>query len=158
MRNELRAAPLDRRVAAVAACQHGLITTHQLADLGIDRPGVWRRIRAGRLHRLHRGVFAVGHERISRRGRWLAAVLACGPGAVLSHRSAAALWGIRPSRGLSEITVRSVGGRSNRPGILVHATRPLPPEATPRHDAIPLTSPARTVDDLRRVLPPEHLR
>ena len=159
MRDKPSAAPSDRRIAAIAGRQQGVITATQLADIGIDRKGVWRRVRAGRLHRLHRGVFAVGHERISSRGRWLAAVLACGPQAVLSHRSAAALWGIRPSSSrLTEVTVPSIGGRPDRPGILLHATRHLPPEDTTRQDGIPLTCPARTINDLRRVLPPDHLQ
>src|SRR4051794_13838296 len=159
MRNELSAVPLDRQVSAVAACRHGVISSTQLADIGVDRVGIWRRVRVGRLHRLHRGVYAVGHEKITQHGRWLAAVLACGEQAVLSHRSAAALWGMRPtSSHLSEVTARSTGGRPDRPGILVHTSKHLPPEDTTRHDGIPLTSPPRTIQDLRRVLPPDHLR
>src|SRR5688500_4880303 len=82
----------DGAVAAIAARQHGVVTLTQLNQAGIDRSGVSRRLRAGRLHRIHRGVYAVGHRALSNHGRWMAAVLACGPGAVLSHRAAAELW------------------------------------------------------------------
>src|SRR3954447_14557430 len=87
----------DGRLAERAACQYGIVSRAQLYEIGFNNPAVERRIEAGRLHRLHRGVYAVGHTIVNRNGRYLAAVLACGPGAVLSHRSAAALWGIRPT-------------------------------------------------------------
>ena len=75
--------PLDARIAALAAGQHGVVSTAQLLGLGLSRAAIHRRLAAGRLHRLHRGVFAVGHPSVSPRGRLLAAVLACGPRAVL---------------------------------------------------------------------------
>ena len=81
-----------RRIAAIAGRQHGIVTTAQLREAGLDEVAMHRAVRAGRLHRLHRGVYAVGHRSLSWRGRWLAAVLAAGDGAVLSHTSAAALW------------------------------------------------------------------
>jgi len=83
----------DRRLAEVAGTQHGVVSRAQLYEMGFDNPAVERRIAGGRLHRLHRGVYAVGHKVVSWRGAYLAAVLACGEGAVLSHRSAADLWG-----------------------------------------------------------------
>jgi predicted transcriptional regulator of viral defense system len=86
----------DARVAAIAARQHGLITLTQLIQAGIRRSALSRRVGAGRLHRIHRGVYAVGHPGLSREGRWMAAVLACGDGAALSHRSAAELWDLLP--------------------------------------------------------------
>jgi predicted transcriptional regulator of viral defense system len=145
-------------LATVAARQHGVITTAQLAAAGVDSAGAWRRVQAGRLHRLHRGVFAVGHNQVTQRGRWLAAVLACGQRAVLSYRSAAALWGIRLSSSrLTDVTVRSIGGRPSRPGICVHGTRRLSAGEITRRDGIPVTAPARTIADLRRVLPPDHI-
>jgi very-short-patch-repair endonuclease/predicted transcriptional regulator of viral defense system len=159
MRDKLDTEASDRRLADLAARQHGVVTTAQLAPFGIDRRGVWRRVRAGRLHRLHRGVYAVGHDRLTQRGRWLAAVLASGRAAVLSYRSAAALWGIRPtSSGLIEVTLPSLGGPSNRPGLWVHRTRRLGADEVTCHDGIPVTTPARTLADLRRVLPPDHIR
>src|ERR1700761_893540 len=96
----------DRRIAAIAGRQHGVVTVEQLAEAGIDKDGVAWRVRTGRLHRLHRGVYAVGHRSLSWRGRWLAAVLAVGDGAVLSHSSAAALWQfLRPIQGPAHGTV-----------------------------------------------------
>ena len=76
----------------VAAKQHGLVTLTQLMEAGLSRSGVKRRVAAGRLHRIHRAVYAVGHRGLSNEGRWMAAVLACGPSAVLSHRAAAEHW------------------------------------------------------------------
>ena len=106
----------------------------------------------------YRGVYAVGHPRISREGRWLAAVLACGPEAVLSHRSAAALWGIRPqSSGPIEVTVPATSGRSKRPGLLIHRSTCLDPSDTTRTQGIPVTTAARTISDLRRVLAPNQI-
>jgi hypothetical protein len=84
------AAPPDRRVAELSGRQWGVVALAQLRAAGLSDDAVQRRVRAGRLHRLHHGVYAVGHTVLKREGRWLAAVLACGDGAVLSHRSAAA--------------------------------------------------------------------
>ena len=82
----------DQAVAEIAGRQYGIATLTQLVAAGISSRGVYRRVQAGRLHRIHRGVYAVGHRALSSEGRWMAAVLACGEGAVLSHRSAAELW------------------------------------------------------------------
>lgn len=78
-------------MAELAGGQHGVVATWQLA---IDENGIQYRARTGRLHRIHRGVYAVGHRKLAREGHWMAAVLTYGPEAVLSHRTAAALWGI----------------------------------------------------------------
>ena len=80
-------------MAAVAGRQHGHVTRRQLQELGFDDASVSRRLKAGRLHRVYPGVYAVGHRRNAAIDRAAAAVLACGQGAVLSHASAAALWG-----------------------------------------------------------------
>jgi uncharacterized protein DUF559/putative AbiEi antitoxin of type IV toxin-antitoxin system len=158
MRDKLDSDASDRRLADLAARQHGVITTAQLEQLGIDRRSVWRRVRAGRLHRLYRAVYAVGHDRITQRGRWMAAVLACGTGAVLSYRSAAALWGMRPtSSRLTEVTLPSLRGASDRAGLRVHRTRRLGADEVTTRDGIPVTTPARTIADLRRVLPSDQL-
>lgn len=107
----------------------------------------------GRLHRLHVGVYAVGHQVVSIHGRWMAAVLACGSGSILSHRDAAALWGIRPSsRHVVDVTA-PCGSRRDRPGIEVHRTRRLDPEDRDVEDGIPVTTVARTLLDLAEVLP-----
>src|SRR5213080_1805305 len=87
----------DRVVAETAERQHGLVSRKQLAEVGIGKSAVSVRLHTGRLHQVHAGVYAVGHGLLSRRGRWMGAVLATGPSAVLSHWSAAALWMIRPN-------------------------------------------------------------
>ena len=86
----------DEAVAALAERQHGLVSRSQLTERGLGRGAINRRIQRRRLHVVHLGVYAVGHRRLTMRGRWMAAVLAAGPGAVLSHRDAAALVGLRP--------------------------------------------------------------
>src|SRR6201999_1988643 len=109
---------MRRKVAPLAARQHGVVTARQLLALGLDDAAVWRDVEAGRLHRVHRGVYAVGHSRLTREGRWLAAVLRCGEGAALSHRSAAALWGIRPTAAAGvDVTVSRDQGHGRKPGI-----------------------------------------
>ena len=91
IRLERVALPTDRAIAAIAGRQHGVIAIRQLAAIGLAQRTVSHRVAGGRLHRVHRGVYAVGHPLLSARGRYMAAVLACGPGAALSHASAAAL-------------------------------------------------------------------
>jgi hypothetical protein len=105
----------------------------------------------GRLHRVHVGVYAVGHRKLSAHGHRMAAVLACGPGAVFSHRAGAALWGLRASaRPRIDVTVGR-GGRGG-PGIDVHRVRALHPDDRTVHDGIPVTTVARTLLDLAEVL------
>jgi very-short-patch-repair endonuclease len=157
MREE-RARP-DALIAQVAARQHGVISLAQLHELGLSRSGIARRVQSGRLHRIHRGVYAVGHGRLTFEGRCMAAVLACRDGAVASHRSAGALWGILPpSPGPIEITVPSYGGRRKQRGIVVHRSMTLTASDTTRRRGIPVTCPARTLQDLRRVLSAEQLQ
>jgi very-short-patch-repair endonuclease len=145
------AAP-DSILARVAARQHGVVTTAQLAAVGIEKSAVSRRAAVGRLHRVYRGVYAVGHTALASEGRWLAAVLAYGGGAVLSHRSAAELWELLPSRpGPVDVTIPTSNGRTLRPGIRLHRAPSLPVGATTRRNAIAVTTPARTIADLRRV-------
>jgi very-short-patch-repair endonuclease len=147
----------DLEVAAIAARQHGVASTGQLAAAGLSKDAIGVRERHGRLHALHRGVYAVGHRGLSREGRWMAAVLACdqeGRRAVLSHRSAAELWGLlSPSRGFVDVTVPGDGGRKRRVGIRGHRSKTLEPAETTRRHGIPVTSPARTIHDLRRTRP-----
>lgn len=143
---------MDQRVAALAARQHGVVSRAQLVALGTGRGAVAARIRAARLHRVHRGVYAVGHAVLGRDGRWLAAVLACGDGALLSHRSAGALWDLRPSESARiDVTVPRTTRVRSTSAVAVHrTTRPTKP-ATVR--GIPVTTPMRTLDDLAAVLP-----
>src|SRR5688500_6159481 len=99
--------PTDRLLASIAARQHVVVTLAQLTDAGVGRAGITRRVQAGRLHRVHRGVYAVGNPRLTYEGRCLAAVLACGPLAAASHGSAAAVWGmLAPLDGPIHIAIR----------------------------------------------------
>ena len=148
----------DAAIAQIASGQHGVVTLAQLHDAGLGIGAIELRLRNGRLHRLHRGVFALGHTRISQEGRWLAAVFALGEGAVLSHVSAAALWGIRHSASARiHVTVRTNAGRTPRRGIVVHRSLTLGPADVDEHDAIPVTSVSRTLLDLAGVLTPTRL-
>jgi very-short-patch-repair endonuclease len=150
---------MDRRLSAVAARQYGVITRSQVLAAGIGDTGIEERIRTGRLLRLHRGVFAVGHRELRRQGHWIAAVLACGPGAVLSHASGAALWGFRRSASAYvDVTVPSRAGRLRRKGLRVHRSGRLAAKDVTVHERIPVTTVARTLLDLADVLPPQALK
>jgi very-short-patch-repair endonuclease len=158
MREQVIEGAVDRAVAAIAERQHGLITSAQLYEPGLDKRAIYRRVQAGRLHRLYRGVFAVGHTNLSREALWLAAVFACAPNAVLSHRSAAALWSMRPhSSGPIELTVPDRGRRAGRRGLRIHRSTRLEAGDVTRERAIPVTTPRRTIADLRRVLPTDQV-
>lgn len=142
-------------LAELAARQHGVVARRQLLAIGLTGRAIERRIEAGRLHQLHRGVYAVGHRAISREGRWLAAVLASGEDAVLGRRSAAALWEIRTGGGArTEVVV--AGARRPRPGIAPYRSALAGDEVT-AHRGIPVTTPARTLLDLAAVLAPARL-
>ncbi len=158
MREEV--AKAEAEIARVAARQHGVVTTTQLYALGIGKNGVTRRVRAGRLHHLHRGVYAVGHTAPSERRRFMAAVLACGEGAVLSHGSAAVLWGfLKPLDGPVHVTSPSTSGKAHRVGIALHRSPSLRRKGETRvRDRIPVTAPHRTIEDLPSVLPPYLVR
>jgi len=146
--------PAERELAALATTQHGVVAFGQLLALGVSRASIERRVRSGRLHPLHREVFAVGHRAVPGEGRWLAATLALGEGAVLSHTSAAALWGLRPSAGAAiHVTVPRIGGRARRAGLSVHRTRRLSNTETTTRGPIAVTTPARTLLDLAERLP-----
>jgi Transcriptional regulator, AbiEi antitoxin/Protein of unknown function (DUF559) len=140
------------RIGRLAERQHGVVSLHQLQLFGLSPRAVRSRVKGGRLARIHRGVYAVGHGRLTREGRWMAAVLACGPTAVLSHRSAAALWGIRrTSRARIDVCVASPSARP-RAGIDVHRSTTLHPHDVTKVDGIPCTTIARTLLDLADVL------
>jgi Transcriptional regulator, AbiEi antitoxin/Protein of unknown function (DUF559) len=141
----------DASIAAIATAQHGVVTRAQLLELGLSAGAIGRRLRGGRLHQLHRGVYAAGHKVVSQRGRWLAAVLACGPGAALSHRSAAVLWGVRQPDGRAIEVTTPVMSRSYGT-VERHRGRLAPDERTIR-GGIPVTSAPRTILDLAAILP-----
>jgi very-short-patch-repair endonuclease len=137
----------DVLIARLAAHQHGVVAQPQLLAAGLDRTAIAYRRKVGRLHLLHRGVYAVGHRPPSPLATAMAAVLACGPDAALSHGSAAALWGI-VSRWPSPTHVTAPSDRRH-PGIHVHRSRHA--DAT-THYGIRATTPARTLVDLADVL------
>jgi hypothetical protein len=128
-----------------------VVAHRQLIELGLSRSAIQRRVRNGRLHCLYRGVYAVGHRSVGRHGRWMAAVLACGPAAVLSHRDAAALFGLRPNN-RSVIEVTAPRTRRGGAGVQVHRARHPHPEDRAVQDGIPVTSLARTLLDLAEVV------
>ena len=135
--------------------QYGVVTRGQLLAAGVGETGIKERVRTGRLIRLHRGVFALGHRELRREGHWLAAVLACGPGAVLSHVDAAAHWNIRQSAAaLVHVTVPTRAGRVRRRGLRIHRSGRLAAEQVTVHEGIPVTTLARTLLDLADVLGP----
>jgi very-short-patch-repair endonuclease len=145
-------------IAALADRQHGAVARRQLIALGCTAREIEWRIQAGRLHIVHRGVYAVGRRRLTVRGRWMAAVLACGPDAVLSHRDAAALHALRRSGSPSAIHVTTPGRSKDRPGIIVHNVRHLHPDDRTILDGIPVTSVHRTLLDYAETARTQELR
>jgi very-short-patch-repair endonuclease len=136
--------------------QYGVVTRSQLLKAGLSPEAIRHRLRRGRLYSLHRGVYAVGRPEVPRKGRWLAAVLACGTGAALSFGSAAALWGIE--RELERIEVSLPRARRKRhPGILAHRPLRLEDSEIRVVDGIPVTDPVRTLIDLASLLPRSRL-
>jgi very-short-patch-repair endonuclease len=138
-------------LAALAERQHGVLGRWQLLEAGWSEEEIeWRR-RTGRLHRLHAGVYLVGHRLIQKEGRWMAAVLASGPDAVLSHHSAAALWELRPT---SRTTIGvTTPHRSRSWRHIDRHVSALPPDERTVKDGIPVTTAARTILDLAATEP-----
>jgi hypothetical protein len=141
-----------RRIARLAAAQHGNVTHAQLMANGLSPREIEERCERGWLVRRHTGVFAVGHVPRTRESRWLAAVLALGDGAVLSHVAAAVLWRLLRGTAIIEVTVPTTAGHQRRDGIVVHRQR-LPANHVTVLDGIPVTTPIRTLLDLAAVLP-----
>jgi very-short-patch-repair endonuclease len=138
----------DHGIAWIAGRQLGLITTWQLQALGTSPGAISRRVGRGALHRVHRGVFLVGHAVCVPGARELAAVLACGDGAFVSHRSSAFLWGLADVAG-EEVQVSVIGKScAPRPGVRVHRVRRLDARDRALRNGIPTTSPARALVDL----------
>jgi uncharacterized protein DUF559/putative AbiEi antitoxin of type IV toxin-antitoxin system len=142
----------DREIALLAARQHGVVTRQQLVEVGLRPSAIEHRLRAMRLHPLHRGVYAVGRKDVSQLGRFMAAALACGPDAVLSHRSAAALWQLRTDdrRTIHVVALRS--RHTRRRGIALHLVRTLHADDRASVKGIPVTSVPRTLLDLAEVV------
>jgi hypothetical protein len=143
------------RVARIAAKQHGVVSRRQLVAIGTSDRTIGRRIAEGRLHRVHAGVYAVGHPPLTQEARWMAAVIACGQGAVLSHLDAAVLWGFYERLGPRvHVTVK---WQRSIDGLILHRTRRLDPDETTTRNGIPVTTVARTLVDLSEYLNEDRL-
>lgn len=145
-----RSTPLAVRIAAFASRRHGIVDLRELDQARVPRSTVKLWVRSGHLHRLHRGVFSiVPPSMLTIEGRWLAAVKAAGPGAVLSHGPAGQHLGIVPRSERFALHV-SLGDRARRSpqGVVVHRPRNLADRDTTSRLLIPTTSPTRTVWDL----------
>jgi hypothetical protein len=140
-------------ITRLATEQHGMITRRQLINAGFASNTIGQWIKTGRLIRVHHGVYALGHLPPSPHAKAMAAVLACGPRAVLSHRSAASLWGLIRHHGPVEVTAPT---KHTRPGVIVHRS-PLTDADTTTHYGIPTTTAARTLRDLAHILDPAAL-
>jgi hypothetical protein len=141
-------------MGALAERQHGVVTRAQLSALGLGSRAIDYRLERGLLRPVHRGVYTIGHRLLTQHGRWMAAVLACGPDAVLSHRAAAALWLIRRGTAI-EVTIP--GAKSARRGIRLHRAS-LPGDETTTRYGIATTTVPRTLLDLSAVVQRDELR
>jgi len=143
----------DLVIARLADGQWGIVHRRQLLAAGVGPDAIDRRLRSGRLRRIHRGVYAVGHRHLRPEAYRLAAVLACGRGALLSHAAAAHHLGLRPSRAtMIDVSIPYTTPRAH-PGIRVHRRAALLPEECGEHDGVPVTTPARTLLDLAATFP-----
>jgi very-short-patch-repair endonuclease len=152
-------------VANLAEKQHGVVSIGQLRRCGVSEDAVRARVALGQMHRVHRGVYALGHRALPDEGRWMAAVLALGGGprgggsvlahwrAAVSHRSALSLWSLlAASPAASDVIVTGNGGRARRGGIRVHRSLTLASGDVTLHRGIPVTTPNRTIADLREAI------
>jgi very-short-patch-repair endonuclease len=147
----------SRRAWELAGRQHGIVTRQQLLALGFTKRAIERRIERGRLHLVAHGVYAVGWPGLTQKQRWMAATLACGNGAALSHRSAGALWGIGKERpGAIDVSVRR-RCELRRPGLRVRGRPSLRADDIVVRDGIPVTDVVRTLVDLAAELSPRQV-
>src|ERR1700760_2882254 len=137
-------------IARIATGQSGAITRVQLTQAGLGESAVDRRGRNGLLHRIHRGVYVLGHEALAQYARESAALLAAGERAALSHITAASLWGFAPPTAPdADIHITTISGKvRSRPGLRAHRSDTLEPHDIRRLHALPVTAPARTLFDL----------
>jgi predicted transcriptional regulator of viral defense system len=149
MRNETRS---HRALAELAGRQHGIVSTPQLFELGYSRAAVSRGVAAGRLHPIHKCAYALGHAALSRQGICFAAILAAGDGALLSHRSAAWLWGLT-ARWQPVVEVTAASPRHTRSKIRLHSAKALTLDDVSLFDGIPTTAVPRTLLDFAAVDP-----
>lgn len=141
---------IDRDIAALATRQRGVVSREQLRASGVPDNAIKHRIRTGRLHRLYRGVYLVGHSVPAEGARELAALLACGDRSVLSHATAARQWRLVPAAApVAPIHITLVGRHAgNRPGLRAHRVQTLARRDVRTLNHLRLTSPARTLLDL----------
>lgn len=150
---EIRRA-LGAQVWALAEKQHGVVTRRQLLEIGVHSQAIKHRVASARLHPVRRGVYAVGSPRLTRLGDWMAAVLCCGPRAVLSHEAAGILWRLRRARVKPQIDVSvPTQLRYRRDRVRVHRCSQLPASDVTCCEGIPVTTPVRTLIDLATLLP-----
>jgi very-short-patch-repair endonuclease len=154
-RPESRRHSVDEALAGLAGRQHGVVSRAQLDGLGFTQNEVRTLIRGRRLLRLHRAVYAVGHLGLTLDSRRMAAVLACGPGALLSHQAGAALQRLLPSSPQFDVTVPRAARA--RDGIKIHRTATIHPDDRDEIRGIPVTSVARTLVDLAESLSEQRL-
>jgi very-short-patch-repair endonuclease len=148
----------DPAIAALAARQHGVVSRAQLLAAGLSKAAIDHRLARQRLHPVHRGVYLVGHPVPPPLAKEMAAILACGEGAAVSHGSAAAIWGFRPPLSSPvHVTLPSPVSRT-RLGICVHRARFMQPEDIRCREALLITAPARTLVDLAAVLSAKELQ
>lgn len=130
-----------------AAAQHGVLSRAQLVSLGLSGDGISHRVARGKLHRIHRGVYAVGRPQLDRDGQRKAALLACVPGAALSHSAGLECWKLGPAQSRLELTIcppRTV----DHPGLTIHRSRTLTAPETITLRGITVTDPLRTLVDM----------
>lgn len=155
--SDTREGKRSRQAWELAGGQHGIVARRQLLALGFNSREIEHRIDRGRLHLVMRGVYAVGWPELNERQRWMAAVLACGEGAALSHQSAAALWGIGKNHsGRIDVSVRR-RSELKRPGLRVRARAKLNAARIVAKDGIPVTDVVQTLVDLATELPPRRV-
>ena len=147
---------MDREIAALAVRQYGVVSHEQLRALRVEPRAIAHRLAAGRLHAVHRGVYAVGHSVLGQRGRWDGRRARVRARRGAQHASAGALWDMRPSNArIVDVTAKRTGRK--RPGIRIHRPRTLPAHEVTTRDGIPTTTPARTILDMAAPLSPSRL-
>jgi very-short-patch-repair endonuclease len=147
----------DRVVGDLADRQHGVVSREQLLGAGVGRGAIARGVESGRLRPVFRGVYAVGHAALRREGCWIAALLACGSAAVLSHRTAAMIWGLLAGPPIPIDVITATGKGRKHAGITTHRTHLDPLDALVIDD-LRVTTPSRTIVDLAATLSGRALR
>ena len=143
-----RPVPKDRLIGDLAGRQYGVVSRSQLLAMGIGAGAIQTRVRNHYLHRLHRGIYAVGHLALVPLAREMAAVLACGGTAAISNRSAAVVWYLLPAIDDADIDVTVLTGKGRRAGLQIHRTTRLSPHDIRHLRGLPVTTPSRTIIDL----------